>query len=286
MNRKSHLCVAYIAGLFVSLGAINASLGSTLIVPAASCTEEEINSNGHNGSVIDTQQTPGTYSGTATTTENSGNFISTGTGEASITFNYFQAQNLSLPDPEVEAISSLTQSGAGYVYAQEGLGYASLTYYYVVGYTGTGSPAETVPVLVNATSEVGVSYSGDSAISEFAITGFDGQIQQYNATTNNSLTLTDRFSTPAGDDITAEVSTAGDEIKYSVTMYVDATCPQGAIGEATGYVDPTLEVDPSFADASDYSVFVSPQLVPEPSSICLLAVSAIGLLRRRRRIAL
>jgi hypothetical protein len=68
---------------------------------------------------------------------------------------------------------------------------------------------------------------------------------------------------------------------YSVEMYLTAVTGDGrdnTTGEsASGYIDPTIMIDSSFADAGDYSVQLSANLAPEPSVYALLVIGLSGL---------
>jgi hypothetical protein len=80
----------------------------------------------------------------------------------------------------------------------------------------------------------------------------------------------------------------------SVTLYAMAQAPATRVSHETAraYADPFIYVDPAFANASLYSIVVSPGVanvpltpVPEPGPVVLLSIGtvAIALLRRRSR---
>lgn len=81
----------------------------------------------------------------------------------------------------------------------------------------------------------------------------------------------------------------------SVTLYALAQAPATRLSNesARAFADPFIYVDPAFANASLYSIVVSPGVanvpltpVPEPAAGVLLSIGtvAIGLLRRRSRL--
>jgi hypothetical protein len=81
----------------------------------------------------------------------------------------------------------------------------------------------------------------------------------------------------------------------SVTLYAMVQAPATRVSNETAraFVDPFIYVDPAFANASLYSIVVSPGVanvpltpVPEPGPVVLLSIGAvaIGLLRRRSRL--
>jgi hypothetical protein len=64
-----------------------------------------------------------------------------------------------------------------------------------------------------------------------------------------------------------------------------------ATGPSTAFADPFIEVDPNFANASDYSIVVSQGIgntpvsaTPEPSSLVLasVALGCVALLRQKK----
>lgn len=66
-------------------------------------------------------------------------------------------------------------------------------------------------------------------------------------------------------------------------IYIDGTA--GLNGYITGTVDPTIEIDPSWQYAADYTIETSsiPQsTVPEPSCSCLLGTGLLALLGARK----
>jgi hypothetical protein len=76
-------------------------------------------------------------------------------------------------------------------------------------------------------------------------------------------------------------------------MYMQLVNTQDGPGAyTTGFVDPIITIDPSFPDASEYSLTFSPYFgdgpasqIPEPSSLGLFLTSLIGLAWIRRRAA-
>jgi hypothetical protein len=67
----------------------------------------------------------------------------------------------------------------------------------------------------------------------------------------------------------------------------------GGIGTASVYVDPLIQIAPGFANASQYSIELSPGIgnsvaaIPEPSTYALMlaGLGVLGIVARRRKVA-
>jgi len=171
------------------------------------------------------------------------------------------------PDPSIQVSAGLYGSAG-----------ASESYYFTVS---GGPDGTTVPLLVfysmTATASQTVSASSLALL--------------------NVRSYIDGASAEVGNLGLASQSMSGFlRINYLIGTAYDpgsVTLQASASGPSTAFVDPFIEVDPSFLNASSYSVTVSPGIgnsalssTPEPASFALVGVGLIGAMLVRRRLAL
>src|SRR5208337_1577603 len=100
-----------------------------------------------------------------------------------------------------------------------------------------------------------------------------------------SGTFSQSFSSTIGQtvDLAAGSTIYVMEITVSVQVGTSSTAPPSSM--ASAFVDPTIIIDPSFAQASDYSIVFAPGVnpAPEPSTIALASLGLLGLVGCGRR---
>jgi hypothetical protein len=168
---------------------------------------------------------------------------------------------------------------------------ASLEYSFVVA----GPVLTTVPVIIagSLTTSANTSNPGSaSAVAEILLNDLTSgrevysAISCYNSITFGCLTTSQLYSSlmriPVGDliDVTLDAPALAQEIVPAITAKSDATA------------DPSIYIDPTFPDASEYSIILSDGVanpppegktpVPEPGSLLLLSAATclLGLWRR------
>ena len=163
-----------------------------------------------------------------------------------------------------------------------------------------GIVGDPVPVLVRSRMSTGVSESMDpnnsntasASINLFGISGVGGAI--INNGPADSACSASPDNTDVGDcfggfdDELALTLTSGSAERVFLQIIVSASSTSG--GSASASIDPFIFVDPSFANAGDYTITVSDGVanvspVPEPSAwaLSLAAVGGLGAVRSRRR---
>ena len=163
-----------------------------------------------------------------------------------------------------------------------------------------GSVGDVVPVLVHSHLSTGVSASMDpnnsniasASINLFGISGVGGAI--INNGPADSACSASPDNTDVGDcfggfdDELALTLTSGSAERVFLQIIVSAS--SNSAGNATASIDPFIFVDPSFANAGDYTITVSDGVanappVPEPSAwaLSLACLGALGAVRSRRR---
>jgi len=181
-------------------------------------------------------------------------------------------------DPYLSA--SGTTSAASAIGQSGGLGtaggVAGLTYYLEIVPLAGGQSGITVPVDVVALGAAAASGQDPAGYSGSGEAG--GLFTSPDGDAVGLSTLPGNLSLSFSYNQTQELHTG---VLYSVSMSVNAQ----VIGEgnpageyAWAWIDPQISIDPSFAQANDYSLELSPNLVvPEPSTWAML-LGGLGLL--------
>jgi len=157
---------------------------------------------------------------------------------------------------------------------------SSLNYYFeVIG----GTPGNTVPILINTHLSVSSSGYPTEATASIHTDGSGASAASMSLTVGDSPT-----SLLTGDFFgsLSLTSQSGQLRQLFMNADVEEAYLYGGTGLAT--VDPYISIDPSFLNASDYSIEVSPGVantaLPEPTSLGLLVVGLGSLTLRRNRI--
>lgn len=186
-----------------------------------------------------------------------------------------------------------TGTAIGVQQSVEGAGLASLDFYYqvvpIVPTLTTSVPIDvlfSISTTANYSDTANPSGSFSYAIASFNFGAVNGQTQYY-------CTAIPRGSggfpctTDSVNIVQASVvGYANAGTIYEVQLEADVLVQFGAT--ATASIDPQFYIDPSFADAADFALVVSPvpQSTPEPSSSLLLGgglLAMAGILRRKRK---
>jgi hypothetical protein len=173
------------------------------------------------------------------------------------------------PNPNLDA-RAIAYTDSGGATAEIGLYY----FFEIVG------PAGSVPVdIAYRTYVLSTLYA--SAFSYLEINGTTVvNLQDLNGTTPASIASTYSFSADAN-------------LAIDVNMFVNANTGAKAGNNASAYLDPYIYIDQSFANASEYSIILSPwvgnspSVVPEPTTWTMMLIGLAGLgygtFRRTRR---
>jgi hypothetical protein len=186
--------------------------------------------------------------------------------------------------------ASISGSGSTpYHGANEG-GSAGVTYYFEV----FGSKSEQVPLIFTGSGSTSISSitypgTGDFEGTQFAIAGYNLPLglglPEYRGG------YEDLINTCSGSGGAIPGITCQNQNSFSFSLSADATpgtiyeidvSAGGSavfVGSWAASVDPQVEIDPSFADASDFTLEFSPNppsAVPEPSSMPLLLLVCLG----------
>jgi hypothetical protein len=167
--------------------------------------------------------------------------------------------------PVATVMAEATNAGAG----------SALEYYFeVVG----GSVGDVVPVLV--TTFLDTSAIGSVVAQAGIVISVGSNFQQVTACTGGFSCF--RPPTFEGDlEVSARVGTV-----YRVNLNASVAL-FSITGSGFAIADPYIHVDPSFAQAADYRIEVSPGVanaIPEPGTSALLGGAMTGLAWRRRRV--
>jgi len=187
-------------------------------------------------------------------------------------------------DPYADSASSLLEAGNPTVRTAGNAGswaQAALVFYYEV----VGPAAASVPVILTGT----VSASADAVAGAHA----SAQINPGTGFSNSGPRLAVCAATTPG------CGSGTQQLTGSLSFSVAANSVQGvyllseinalavASGSYSAFADPDLRIDPSFANAGQYSIVFSagvvPSVVPEPATVALLLPGLIGLALRVRR---
>jgi len=198
-------------------------------------------------------------------------------------------------DPSVSASATAT----GYAVAGESTASAEseLVFSFSIVNLGFGT-ATSIPVIATGSGYASWSAAGSDNIlyahglaSASAIIGtvnangdaIPVALMSWDIYANTSSTTSGQVLTFNLNPFTANLSTGetyGMELNVDVSAFGDGA---GVTGTGTGYVDPQVMIDPTFAQASDYEIIFSPGVtVPEPSAVAMLVLGGAAFLCVRR----
>jgi hypothetical protein len=169
------------------------------------------------------------------------------------------ANGLVLPSPSV-TVSVSTNAPGGVAQAQAGL-----QYFFTVVPIGTSSDT-TVPVIISASGGVTKSFAANIAELQFSSpTAVSDLALICNGASGPCLghTLASSFSIA-----TEELLTVGTEF-YSLTLNVGINSggSDAPAQSQNGFIDPTIIIDPTFADASQFEILFSPGVGNTPAAV-------------------
>ena len=162
---------------------------------------------------------------------------------------------------------------------------SAIFYYFQVEQTAP-APVDVVPLLIHSNVEADASAAGTGsakAVADFAIPDLNishpeaAMCDATSCTSSSSMSFNDSASATAGQDIQVQILAGG----VAGAIGVPNCCGGHATFQAIA--DPTIQIDPSFAYADDFTLAFSPNLTPsaaapEPSSIVLLATGLLALM--------
>ncbi|HKE24596.1 MAG TPA: PEP-CTERM sorting domain-containing protein [Bryobacteraceae bacterium] len=164
-------------------------------------------------------------------------------------------------DPSVSASDTNTNLGAG----------AEVAFYFEV----LGAPGVSVPLDISGVATgSGGSYTGRIDVGLYTVPDSFTTVLQY------------AYPTLAPGPFEVHTSTVSDFISQ---MDVEAGCalPASSTAPCETLIDPTIQIDPSFSGASQFTLIESTEslsIVPEPALLPLLAVGLCAVLILRRRV--
>ncbi len=228
---------------------------------------------------------PGTVTGTVETYEAQPGVL---TGRAPSTATALIAAGppqsgspLPMPEADVHAATFGTAGIPGSLPA--GAASVDINYWFTVLPVGNGTLGTPVPLIVEASGSVGV--SNPKYASAHVAFSFNASGVQISKSLTTSKGAPD-FIVDTNVSVAAGV-VGGVTMGVGVDVFGNVVTQSGSSGEAT--LDPLIEIDPSFADASDYQLVFSPNLQPTVSGVPdrgatlgLLAVAVSGLLALQR----
>ena len=166
---------------------------------------------------------------------------------------------------------------------------SAIVYYFAVEQTAP-APVDVVPLVIQSNLHADASFAGNGGAfsdASFFIQGLSifhyeaAMCDQASCTSPSEMSFTDSASAKPGQDIQVQIATGGNANGTGSDL-------DGHTGQAAfqAIVDPTIQIDPSFAYADDFTLAFSPNLppsaaAPEPSSIALLAIGLLALMAQR-----
>jgi hypothetical protein len=227
------------------------------------------------------------WSGQVSASASPGEFVTgPGTFSDSSLGSLGQVTGTATPNPSLTATASQDSAAIGASSVIE------LVYDLGLSFDGLGSPAASVPILMIGKGGLSATNSAEAFVELFVDSAGVANLQNINGVPNTtfSLGLTPGFD-PASFDIAYALSLAPEQI-ITVDMYLQADVNAGPGPQASNaFLDPYFYIDPTFADAADYSLQVSrgignsPSAVPLPAALPLFAfaVGGLGIFGRWRR---
>jgi hypothetical protein len=151
----------------------------------------------------------------------------------------------------------------------EALTQTSVNYFFEV----VGPASQEVPVIMQVTGGATSTStdSQDSALADF----FTSLTPQLFAETNST-------STPSSFSADQDLTVPSDTTEL-VVMSVGGSTNDGEAVTLSAYVDPTFTIDPTFAQAGEFTIEYSANIIPEPASLGILTSSLVLLCVRNRQ---
>lgn len=172
-----------------------------------------------------------------------------------------------------DATVSGNGSTSGGVAVANSSGSATLTFFFKVEGSETG--VNFVPLIFTGSDSTSATGPDAEATGYFETPG--GQI---NSCSQAGLAVGHCGTLPSSNSGTLNYD-AGIGVLYDMQVQLQGGSTLGS-GSWSASVDPQVQINPSFQYASDFSLIFSPNVVsatPEPSTLCLLGIGLLGLLR-------